>query len=73
MEKQRIEGKDLLVIRVESEADPQEFSRISQEITDEVRVTVAGQASLLLLNRKTRFFPHLKTIYVYPHTYMAKT
>ncbi|MEN8127829.1 MAG: M90 family metallopeptidase [Planctomycetota bacterium] len=43
-----------------------------QEITDEVRVTIAAQACMLLLNRKTRFYPKLKTIYVYPHTYVAK-
>ncbi|MFZ9012336.1 MAG: zinc-dependent peptidase [Anaerohalosphaeraceae bacterium] len=42
-----------------------------QEITDEVRVTIAAQACMLLLNRKTNFFPKLKTIYVYPHTYVA--
>jgi Mlc titration factor MtfA (ptsG expression regulator) len=43
-----------------------------QEITDEVKVTIAAQACILLLNRKPRFFPKLKTIYVYPHTYVAK-
>ena len=43
-----------------------------QEITDEVRVTIAAQACMLLLNRTPRFFPKLKTIYVYPHTYVAK-
>lgn len=36
------------------------------EITDEIRVTIAAQACLLLLNRKTNYFPHLKTIRVYP-------
>ena len=43
-----------------------------QEITDEVRVTVAAQACMLLLNRQTKYYPKLKTIYVYPHTYVAK-
>ena len=43
-----------------------------QEMTEEVKVTVAAQACMLLLNRKPRFFPKLKTIYVYPHTYVAK-
>ena len=43
-----------------------------QEITDEVRVTIAAQACMLLLNRKSTFYPKLKTIYVYPHTYVAK-
>ncbi len=44
-----------------------------QEITDEVRVTIAAQACMLLLNRETNFYPKLKTIYVYPHTYVAKS
>ena len=42
------------------------------EMTDEIRVTIAAQACMLLLNRKTKFFKKLKTIYVYPHTYVAK-
>lgn len=42
-----------------------------QEITDEVRVTVAAQACLLLLHRKTDYFPRLLTILVYPSTYLA--
>ena len=36
------------------------------EVTDEMRVTIAAQACLLLLNRKTDYFPHLKTILIYP-------
>ncbi|MBN1126043.1 MAG: zinc-dependent peptidase [Sedimentisphaerales bacterium] len=43
-----------------------------QEITDQIRVTIAAQACMLLLNRPTRFFLKLKTIYVYPHTYVAR-
>ena len=42
------------------------------EITDEIKVTIAAQASMLLLNRKTRYFSRLRTILVYPHTYVAK-
>lgn len=42
------------------------------EITDEIKVTIAAQACMLLLNRKSTFYPKLKTIYVYPHTYVAK-
>ena len=42
-----------------------------QEITDEVRVTIAGQACLLLLNRKTNFYPKLHSILVYPSTYVG--
>ena len=42
-----------------------------QEITDQVRVTIAAQACLLLLNRPTRYYPKLKTVYVYPSSYVA--
>ena len=37
-----------------------------QEITDEVGVTVAAQACLLLLNRPTSYFPRLFSVIVYP-------
>ncbi|UCD30627.1 MAG: zinc-dependent peptidase [Planctomycetota bacterium] len=43
-----------------------------QEINDEVKVTIAGQACMLLLNRETKYFPRLYTIYVYPATYVAR-
>src|SRR5881392_3224338 len=42
------------------------------EITDEVRVTIAAQACLLLLHRKTDYFPRLLTILVYPSIYVAE-
>ncbi len=42
------------------------------EITDEIRVTVAGQACILLLNRRTDFYPRLSSILVYPGAYVAK-
>lgn len=41
------------------------------EITDEVRVTIAGQAALLILNRKTGYYPDLVTILVYPSVFYA--
>ena len=41
-------------------------------ITDEIRITIAGQACLLLLHRRTEYFPRLVTILVYPSTYLAK-
>ena len=41
-------------------------------ITDEVRVTIAAQACLLLLHRETDYFPGLVTILVYPSTYMVE-
>lgn len=41
------------------------------EMTDEIRVTIAAQACLLLLGRKTDFYPTLRSILVYPHAYIA--
>src|SRR6266851_1805257 len=41
------------------------------ELTDEIRVTIAAQACLLLLHRKTDYFPRLLTILVYPSTYLV--
>jgi len=41
-------------------------------ITDEVRVTIAAHACLLLLHRKTDYFPGLLTILVYPLTYTVE-
>ena len=42
------------------------------KITDEIRVTIAGQACILLLNRKPTYYPKLYTILVYPGAYVAK-
>ncbi|MBK6464083.1 MAG: zinc-dependent peptidase [Myxococcales bacterium] len=41
------------------------------ELTDEIRVTIAGQACLLLLNRETDVYPELEIVLVYPHAYRA--
>ncbi len=43
-----------------------------QEITDEIRVTIAGNACLLVLKRNVTIFPGFKTILVYPDAYVAK-
>jgi Mlc titration factor MtfA (ptsG expression regulator) len=40
------------------------------KITDEIRVTIAAQACLLLLNRKTDYYPKLQTILVYPRAFI---
>lgn len=42
------------------------------DITDEIKVTIAAQACLLLLNRKTNYYPKLNTILVYPSTFVKK-
>lgn len=42
-------------------------------ITDEMKVIIAAEACLLLLNRPVRMFPHARAILVYPHPYVADT
>ena len=42
------------------------------EITDEIRVTIAAQACILLLHRDTDYFSRLLTILVYPHAFVTK-
>ncbi len=41
------------------------------QITDEVRVTIAAQACVLLLHRQTEYYPQLVSILVYPTTYLV--
>ena len=43
------------------------------EITDEIRVTIAAQACILLLHRESDYFPHTTSILVYPSHYFAVT
>src|ERR1700682_6543476 len=41
------------------------------ELTDEIRVTIAAQACLLLMHRETDYYPELVSIIVYPSGYTA--
>ena len=41
------------------------------QITDEVRVTIAAQACILLLHREVDYYPRLVSILVYPTTYLV--
>jgi len=41
------------------------------KLTTEIRLTIAAQACLLLLHRKTDYFPRLLTILVYPSGYVV--
>lgn len=41
------------------------------EMTDEIRVTIAAQACMLLLHRETDYYPELTSIIVYPSGYTA--
>lgn len=43
-----------------------------QEINDEVRLTIAGNACLLVLAQTRPIYPSFKTILVYPSTYVVK-
>lgn len=65
--KSELKGLILLFI------DDKEFEGCGNLIvTDEMRVTIAAEASMLLLNRGvTVCFPNLDTILLYPHAYIA--
>jgi Mlc titration factor MtfA (ptsG expression regulator) len=41
-------------------------------VNDEMRVSIAAQACLLLLHRNTDYYPGLRSILVYPSTYFVK-
>ena len=43
-----------------------------QGIDDEVRVTIAAEACLLLLGRRPRYFPTLRTVLVYPGAFVVE-
>jgi len=42
------------------------------EMTEEIRVTVAGEACMLLLNRENRDYPGLVSIVVYPGAFLRR-
>ena len=42
------------------------------EITDEIRVTIAAEACMLLLNRNSGVYPKLRYIIVYPSAFVVK-
>lgn len=42
-------------------------------MTDEIRITIAAQACVLLLHRETDYYPGLGSILVYPDAFVAKT
>lgn len=49
-----------------------DFEGCGQAITDEVRVTIAAQACLLLLHRQTEVFPSVTTVLVYPSAFVVE-
>jgi len=67
------ELRDELHGRINIFLDEKEFTGLAGlTVTDEIRVTIAGTACLLLLKRDKRNFPGFTTILVYPDTYVAK-
>ena len=40
-------------------------------ITDEIKVTIAAQACVLLLHRKTDYYPGVSSVLVYPQAFVA--
>lgn len=42
------------------------------EMTDEIRVTIAAQACILLLHRENSDYPRLESVLVYPRAYVAR-
>jgi len=42
------------------------------ELTDEIKLTIAAQACILLLHRETDYYPGVESILVYPSTYIVK-
>lgn len=42
------------------------------KMTDEIRVTIAAQACVLLLHRNTDYYPRLQSILVYPRAYLVE-
>lgn len=43
------------------------------EMTDEIRVTIAAQACVLILGRPDEIYPLLQSVIVYPHAYVARS
>jgi Mlc titration factor MtfA (ptsG expression regulator) len=49
------------------------IGRNDLEINDKIRVLIASQACLLILNRPGNYYPGFRSILVYPHTYVASS
>jgi Mlc titration factor MtfA (ptsG expression regulator) len=64
--------KDQLHGRINIFLDEKHFTGCGGlEISDEIRLVIAAQACMLLLNRGTKNYSGFKTILVYPDTYVA--
>jgi Mlc titration factor MtfA (ptsG expression regulator) len=49
------------------------IGRNDLEINDKIRVLIAAQACLLILNRPGNYYPGFRSILVYPNTYVASS
>jgi len=49
------------------------IGRNNLEINDKIRVLIAAQACLLILNRPGNYYPGFRSILVYPNTYVASS
>ena len=49
-----------------------EFHYNGLQVTEEMKVTIAAVACLLLLNEREKYFPKLRSILIYPTAYFAK-
>lgn len=49
------------------------IGRNELEINDKIRVLIAAQACLLILNRPGNYYPGFRSILVYPNTYVASS
>ena len=52
-------------------ADKKFIGCAGQQITDAIRITIAGNACLLLLNRNSGCYPQLDSVLVYPSTFLV--
>ena len=65
--------KDELHGRINIFLDEKEFIGCrGLQMSDEIRITISGNACILLLKRDKRCFPRFTTILVHPDTYVAK-
>jgi MtfA peptidase len=51
-------------------AEKKFFGQDGLEMNDEIRITIAAQACLLILNRKTNYFEKLHSVYVLPTAFV---
>jgi len=66
------ENQDLLGAFIRVFLDEKSFEGCGgMEITDEIRLTIAGYACILLLGGQSDMYPKLRTILVYPYEYVA--